>query len=73
MISIAHRFPRTLRAHKIMAAAAGAGAAPAVLQGVNNHPCAPQLGGSPHVYTEAYSVYAHDRVSGLNNVPYCWV
>lgn len=56
-----------------MAAAEGAGAAPAVLQGVNNHPCAPQLGGSPHVYTEAYSVYAHDRVSGLNNVPYCWV
>lgn len=34
-----------------------------MLQGVNNDLCALQLGGSlAYVYTEAYSMYAHDQV-----------
>lgn len=49
-------------------------AVPAELQGVNNDPCALQLGGSPaYVYTGAYSVCAHDRVAGLNKVLHCCV
>ncbi len=46
----------------------------AVLQGVNNDLCALQLGGSlAHVYTKAYSMFAHDQVSSLNKVMYCCV
>lgn len=62
MISIIHRFSKTLRAHNIVQGAAIAVAVLTVLQGVNNDPWALQLGGSlACVYTEAYGMYAHDQ------------
>lgn len=46
-------------------------AATDVLQGINNHLCALQLGGSlTYVSFSSYSRYAHDQTSNLNKVLY---